>query len=146
MPYIAPTLIAAQIEQAIQFYGEDVAVLKYATAPAGGLYKQKTRAFEPPVLVRGLPQYGRQEDMITIIGDGAPFEGVITFGRNHLRAAFPNAVPSVYDAIREEDELGLRGKRWRVVKVHRSGPMNGEHMIVLVFFDFINARKEEAYP
>lgn len=138
--------IAAKLEREIDNYGASVEILKYVPGVAGGTYRQRGKFYDTanPVPVQTMRHYGKQEDVPAFIGNEIPYEGTLTFCRNHVLDAFPGA--TMFDAITEKDHVVFDGKRWRIVWIHKMGMLEGKVQVLYMGFDFRKNKREAAYP
>lgn len=144
MSKLSPERLALEAELIIEEYGDTVEVLKLDTGATPDVYGQSSHFYQAPVPIKGVVSFGPQPETISAIGDVGPFEGMITFSKNHLERAFPLSKAEL--VVENKDELGFQGYRWRVLSVHKTGPIRGSAVVVLVFFAHRNTKKYEVYP
>jgi len=127
--------IAAAVKSVIDDFATTIGVLKYKAKTTENVYKQHAKTFSSAVNVNGHVAYDPSPDLLSAIGSNAPVQGVITFARLALTAAFP--LLTVDTAITDKDRLSFDGCTWKVVGVHYTGRLQDLTEVVLVTFDKI---------
>ncbi len=136
---------AAFLQEAIAVYGVDFDVLKYSTSATGSVYRQRAKTYAAPVSLRGHVVMDPSKDLLTEIGAGDDVSGFVTCARLDVEAAFPGAA-SLEEAIGLKDEIGLQGRRYRIVEVKYTGQLDDEKQVLQIFFDAKPGEKDEVYP